>query len=102
MSGNRFTDASAQVGVERDAIPVWWGGYGKPLILTFPTMGVAYEFQHGLGVIPDGYLIVFADADIIAEPGVRWSQSIATLRAGADNAHAIVIFYTLSEAPTNA
>jgi len=87
--------------VQRDIAP-WWAAYSRPLRVTFPDMNVQRDIEHGLGVIPDGFLVVYADAEIAAEPGVLWTQDFAYLRAGAVNARAVVVFYTLREEPTDA
>lgn len=80
----------------------WWGSYSRPLRVLFPNMNASREIVHGLSAIPDGFAIVYADADIVAEPGVPWTRDLAFLRGGAMNARAVVIFYTLREDITDA
>lgn len=75
---------------------------GAPLRLTFPAANTARDVAHGLGVIPDGYEIIFADAKLHAAPSLLWTPTLAYLQADAANAHAIVRFYTLREDPTDA
>lgn len=74
-----------------------WGAYSQPFRVTFPDMNVQREIVHGMNTIPDGFFVVYADADIVAEPGAIWTTTFAYLRGGAENARAIVIFYTLRE-----
>jgi hypothetical protein len=75
---------------------------GPVLRCTFPASGTKLDVAHRLPVIPDGYLIVLADAEVHAMPGVVWTTSLAYLVANANNAHALVRFYTLREAVLNA
>jgi hypothetical protein len=104
VSDPRSLDAGTREAVERLGVQLepFWSVIGRPLSLVFPAMGARRDVVHGLGTKPDGFLVVYADADIIAEPGVLWTRDLAFLQAGADNAHAIVIFYTLRETPQNA
>lgn len=75
---------------------------GAPLRVTFVAANTRRDIAHGLGMIPDGYEIVMADAEVHATPGAPWTTTIAYLQAAAANAHAIVRFYTLREVPVDA
>lgn len=75
---------------------------GVPLRVTFVAANTKRDIAHGLGVIPDGYEIILADAEIHATPDVLWTPTIAYLQAAVANAHAIVRFYTLREVPIDA
>lgn len=75
---------------------------GRPLRVTFAAANTKRDIAHGLGVIPDGYRIVMADAEVHATPGALWTPTLAYLQAAADNTHAIIQFYTLREAPLDA
>jgi hypothetical protein len=70
---------------------------GPVLRVTFPAANTRLDIAHRLGVIPDGYELVFADAEIHATPGVLWTTTIAYLQANAANTHALVRFYVLRE-----
>lgn len=76
--------------------------YGLPLAVTFTAANTARDIVHGLGVVPDGYSLVFADAEIHAVPGKLWTDTLAYLQASTDNAHAIIRFRVLRQRPTPA
>jgi hypothetical protein len=71
--------------------------YGPALSVTFPVANTSRDVVHGLNVIPDGYSIVFADAQIHAVPGKLWTTTLAFLQADANNAHAIIRFKALRQ-----
>lgn len=79
-----------------------WSRYTRPLRVTFPVAATMRDVAHTLGVIPDGYLVLWADATITATPGKLWTPTTAYLQAGANNAHAILIFFITREVPTDA
>lgn len=72
--------------------------YGPPLSLTFVAANTSRDVAHGMTAIPDGYSIVFADAEIHAVPGKLWTTTMAYLQASANNAHAIIRFRRLRQA----
>lgn len=76
--------------------------YGVPLSVTFPVAATTRDIAHRLGVVPDGYSLVFADAEIHAVPGKLWTDTLAYLQASTDNAHAIIRFRLLRQRPTSA
>lgn len=76
--------------------------YGPPVSITFPVANTSRDVVHGLAVIPDGYSIVFADAEIHAVPGKLWTTTLAFLQASTNNAHAILRFRTLRQTATPA
>lgn len=76
--------------------------YGLPLAITFPVAATPRDIVHGLGVVPDGYSLVFADAEIHAVPGKLWTDTLAYLQASANNAQAIIRFRVLRQRPTPA
>lgn len=88
--------------LRRQALLPVWSRYSRPLRVTFPVATTRRDIAHTLGVVPDGYLLLWADAAITATPGTLWTPTTAYLSAGANNAHAIVIFFTLREVPTDA
>lgn len=88
--------------IARAALLPLWSRYSRPLRVTFPVLNSRLDIAHTLGAVPDGYVLVWADAAVIATPGTLWTPTTAYLQAGSNNAHAIVIFFTLREAPTNA
>lgn len=75
---------------------------GRPLRVTFAAANSARDIAHGLGVIPDGYEVLFTDGELHATPGKAWTPTIAYLQAAAANTHAILRFYVLREDPTDA
>lgn len=75
---------------------------GAVLQVTFPAANSKRDIAHGLGVVPDGYEIVFADAEIHASPGQLWTPDVAYLQANAANSRALVRFYVLREVPIDA
>lgn len=74
----------------------------RPLRVKFPAANTARDIAHGLGVIPDGYRIVWTNAEIHATPGTLWTPTLAYLQANAANALAIVRFYVLKDRPVDA
>jgi hypothetical protein len=75
---------------------------GPVLRVVFAAANTQRDIAHGLGVIPDGYEIIFADAEIHATPGKLWTPVLAYLQADAANARALIRFYMLREAPIDA
>lgn len=104
MSRDRAVDANVAEALARlrreSTVP--WDRMTPPLRITLAVSGSTRDVAHGLGAIPDGMLVVWADAPIFAVPGVPWTRDLAFLRASSNNVHAIVCFYTLKETPTNA
>lgn len=74
--------------------------WSQPFTLTLGTDRV--DVLHGMGVIPDGVLVVRTDGVVTASPGVEWTTTAAYLVAAAANTHATVLFYTLAEVPNEA
>lgn len=70
----------------------------RRLRIRFPAANTARDIPHGLTQVPDGYRIEWANANIIASPGLPWTVDLAYLQASAANAEAIVTFYVSTEA----
>ena len=91
---------------QSQASAIWqlpfWARYSVPLRLTFPAANTSRDVQHGLQVIPDGMLMVRADANIFAVPGKQWTEDIAYLQADRANARATVVFFTMRESASDA
>ena len=82
----------------RHALP-FWARYSRAMRVGFFAPNTSMLVTHGLGTKPDGVFVVWADASIVAVPGVAWTDTTATLMASAGNAHAVLVFYTLREEP---
>ena len=80
----------------------WWDAVSRAVSVRFPAANTPRDIVHGLGVVPDGYLILRADANVIAVPGRIWTRDLAYLQAGTAGARATLLFVTLREAPRNA
>jgi hypothetical protein len=100
----RSLDAAISEALERLGIPTetFMASWSRPLSIVFAVANTQRDVAHRLGVKPDGFLVVHADARIKAVAGKIWTRDLAFLEADADNARAIVIFYTLREATANA
>lgn len=75
---------------------------GPVLRVVFAVANTPRDVLHQLGVIPDGYEILLADAEIHATPGALWTPTRAYLQANGNNARALLRFYTINEEPTDA
>jgi len=80
----------------REALP-FWARYSRPVRVTFAGAYTPRTVAHGLDTTPDGVFTVRADANVIATPGIAWTDTTVSLQADAANAHATVMFYTLRE-----
>lgn len=71
----------------------------RVLRVTLPTAGGVVAIQHGLGVTPTGFLVIWADGPVYAASAVTspWTDVLAFLRAPNANTHALVVFYSLNE-----
>jgi hypothetical protein len=74
---------------------------GRPVQINFPTANTQTEVLHGLGEVPDGYLVLGADAGVKRVPGKQWSKSLAYLQSDMANSTVIVAFGVFREAPQN-
>lgn len=88
--------------LELQGLLPFWSRYTRPLRVTFPVANTTRDVAHTLGVIPTGYLVLWADALVTAVPGKLWTPTLAYMQAGANNAHAILLFFITREEPTNA
>lgn len=83
--------------LDRVSTDIWWEETSRPIRIRFPAASVSRDVRHGLGVVPDGYILVQADALIHAAPGVPWTPEVAYLQTDQADARATVIFYTLRQ-----
>lgn len=75
---------------------------GPVLEVLFPASGVARDIQHGLGVVPTGYVILLElGGQVRASSITSWSKDLAFLQADAANTRARLFFVT-TEVPINA
>lgn len=70
---------------------------GRPLEVSFPAANTRRDIAHGLGIVPDGYHVLLATANIVADAPDRWTRDIAALQASSANARAVVVFFALLE-----
>lgn len=98
---NRALQADVDTVVQRVLRELQGDGdfYGPPMNVTFPVSGSSVDVTHGLGVIPDGVDVVFADGSVYAVPGKLWTTTTAYLQASANNVHAILRFRLLRQRP---
>jgi len=80
-----------------NAVLPWWSRYSRPLLVTFPAANTRRDIAHTLTVVPSGYVVLWADAEIHATPGVLWTPDVAYLQANAANAHALLLFLVTRE-----
>lgn len=74
---------------------------GRAVLINFPLANTKTEVQHGLAEMPDGYLVVNADANVKRVPGQQWTKSLAYLQADMANSVAIICFGVLREVVQN-
>lgn len=77
-----------------------WRALGQPVEVRFPLANTAYEVLHLLGAVPDGMIIVTADANITRQPGKQWTDRLAYLQSGTANSYAVLVFGVLTERST--
>jgi hypothetical protein len=70
---------------------------GRPVSIPFALANTQTEVLHGLGEIPDGYIVLNADANIKRAPGKQWTKTLAYLQADMASATAIVVFGVFRE-----
>jgi len=71
---------------------------GPVLQVTFPAANTRRDIPHGLGVVPDGYLVVLQNGGVIIATDVHlWTTEAAWLQASAANTIARVVFFALQE-----
>lgn len=74
---------------------------GRPVLINFPLANTQTEVQHGLAEVPDGYLVINADAAVKRVPGKQWTKTLAYVQADMNNAAAVICFGVLREAVQN-
>lgn len=102
MSRQRFVeDASvndALVDLESRLRP-FWATLGPALEVTCAAAGASRQVLHGLGAVPDGYLVHLATGALYAVTPERWTEDLAFLTAPVANTFARVQFYLLADRP---
>lgn len=79
----------------------FWAHYSRPIQVRFPVANTQMDIAHQLGILPTGYIVIFADCVVRATPGKLWTDSIAYMQADAANGRATIIFFTTREDPLN-
>lgn len=96
------TDAAAAIDAAARHLESGKTYVGRPLRITFAAANTPRDIAHGLGVVPDGYEVFWADAEVHAANPTSWSTTVAYLQANAAYAHAVVRFFVLREDPVDA
>lgn len=99
---SRFVDPAVAEVLHRQEgrPPAPWARYSAPIDVHFPAADTPREVAHGLGEVPDGYLVLWAlVGDVNAENLTTWTDELAFLRADAANTRARIIFVTTREEP---
>jgi len=84
--------------VRKQLVRVPLGVVGPVLEVVFPAANTPRDLAHGLGVVPDGYLVVLQSRGMIYAVDVdRWTTEVAWLQASVAQTRARVLFYRLQE-----
>lgn len=78
-----------------------WRFLGRPVTMVFPVAATMTEVLHGLGEIPDGWVLISADANVRRTPGVQWTKDLAFMQVDQSNAVVTLAFGVLREEPLN-
>lgn len=78
-----------------------WRYLGPPVSLRFPLANTAYEVKHLLKEVPDGFVVLDADAHIKRAPGTSYGKELGYLQADLANATAVLAFGVFREGVTN-
>lgn len=78
-----------------------WRYLGPPVSIRFPLANTSYEVKHLIKEVPDGFVVLDADARIKRAPGTSYGKELAYLQADMANATALLAFGVLREAVTN-
>lgn len=78
-----------------------WRALGPPVLVRFPVANASYEVRHLLEEVPDGFLVIDADARIKRTPGVPYEHELAFVQADMANATAVLVFGVLREKATD-
>jgi hypothetical protein len=70
---------------------------GRPVSIPFAVANTQTEVQHGLAEIPDGYIVLNADAAIKRVPGKQWTKTLAYLQSDMVNSSAVIVFGVFRE-----
>lgn len=74
---------------------------GRPLSMFFALANTQTEVQHELGEVPDGYLVVNADANVKRAPGKQWTKTLAYLQVDMANSSVVLCFGMFREGAKN-
>lgn len=101
---SRFVDPAVAEVLHREerrpAAP--WAQYSAPIDVHFPGASTARGVAHGLGTVPDGYLVLFSlGGEVHAANPITWTDQLAFLIASDANTVARVIFVTTREEPSD-
>lgn len=78
-----------------------WRYLGPPVTIRFPLANTSYEVKHLLKDVPDGFVVLDADARIKRAPGTSYGKEVGYLQADLANATAVLAFGVFREAVTN-
>jgi hypothetical protein len=78
-----------------------WRYLGPPVTIRFPVANASTEVRHLVGEVPDGFVVIDADATITRAPGSAYSKVLAYLQANMANATAVLQFGCLRQGVTD-
>jgi hypothetical protein len=100
---HRFSDRQTNEAIARTGAAAidLYSAASDPVWIAFPVNGAAVDIAHGLGAVPDGYVLLGQDATVTRVRGQAWTRDTAYLQADADDSRALVIFVVCRQAPRN-
>lgn len=101
---NRFLEQDEAEALKRQetVLRPFWRMFARPVRVHFASAtGAMRQVAHGLGVVPDGFLIVQATGAIASVTPDKWTSDVALLSAPVQDTRAVLIFFTLREVPTD-
>lgn len=99
---SRFLEQGESEALKRqeDILRPFWRKYARPVRVHFASATQPRQVAHGLGVAPDGFLIVQATlGQIVSVTPEKWTADKALLKADVVDTRAVLIFFTLREDP---
>lgn len=79
-----------------------WSAHGAMLTVTFPAANTRRDVAHGLGVIPSGFIVIWANGPIYASPGQLMDNQLAYLQSSVAGTTAKIMFVLMKGDTTNA
>jgi hypothetical protein len=99
---DRFVDQDTAEALKRQQgeFRPFWRDYSRPVRVFFPAANVTRQVAHGLGTVPDGFLVVLSTVGrVIGVTPELWTNDLALLSGNLANTRAVLIFFTLREEP---